>query len=206
VVDVGFPSSAKTILNFVQNTLGRNAGDIKLIVITHSHIDHVGGVDYLVVRTHGDVAAYINAEKYLMGTESIPIAKCKKLREFLDFLRKHNFPRPSISDVFLMTWAGIPGIKKGIRSQVTHWLVDGDPLPNHPEWKVIHTPGHTDDKSLITGDTIINLQGQLTLNPLLTIDNEALLESLEKLKQLQVDEVYPGWGSPVLKKDVINHI
>lgn len=92
------------------------------------------------------------------------------------------------------------------------WVTEGNKLPDHPEWKVIHTPGHTDDgiclynarqKSLITGDTIINLQGELVLNPLLKLDNDALAESFNKLKQLEVDNMYPGWGPPVFGKDII---
>jgi glyoxylase-like metal-dependent hydrolase (beta-lactamase superfamily II) len=154
----------------------------------------------------------VNAQKYLAGKQSIPVAKWHELRGFLGFLQKNSFPRPSISDIFSMPWAGIPGLRKGIRSKVTHWLVDGENLPDHPEWKVIHTPGHTDDgiclyssqhKSLISGDTIINLQGRLTLNPLLKLDSEALIKSLKKLKQLEVDRIYPGWGVPVFGKGIL---
>ncbi len=215
VVDVCFPSDAMAVLDFVTRILCRKATDIGLIVITHSHIDHVSGVDYLVKRTDAELAAHKNAQKYLMGKQSMPVAGCHQWLEFLGFLRKHHFPRPSMSDIFQMTWAGIPGIKKGIHSEVTHWLVDGDSLPGHPDWKVIHTPGHTDDsiclydaerKSLVTGDTIINLLGQLVLNPLLALDQEALRNSLNKLRQIEVDAVYPGWGSPVFKKDALRDI
>jgi glyoxylase-like metal-dependent hydrolase (beta-lactamase superfamily II) len=215
VVDVCFPSDAKTILTFVRSTLGRDVEDIKLIVLTHSHLDHVNGVDYLMDRTHTSLAAHTNAQQYLTGKRAIPLAKWHKLREFAGFMVKHSFPRPSIVDVFSMPWSGIPGIKKAIRAKVTHWLADGESLPGHPEWKVIHTPGHTDDsiclysarhKSLMTGDTIINDKGHLMLNPLLTLDDQALHESLKKLKQLQVDRIYPGLGAPVFGKDIITRI
>ncbi len=215
VVDVGFPSDAKAILTCVRSTLGRDIKDIKLIVLTHSHFDHVNGVDYLVDKTGATVAAHTNAQKYLTGKGSIPIASWHDSKEFLLFLLRHSFPRPSMLDVASMPRAGIPGIAKGIRSKVTHWLADRQNLPNHPEWEVIYTPGHTDDsiclynsqhKTLISGDTIINLYGCLRLNPLLKQDRKALLESLEKLKQLHVDYVYPGWGSPVFGKDVLDSV
>lgn len=212
VVDVCFPSDAKNILTFVRHTLGRDVDDIKLIVLTHSHLDHINGVDYLSNKTYAELAAHSNAEKYLTGKQAIILPQRHKLKEFMGFMVKHSLPRPSISDTFLMPWAGIPGIRKGIRSKVSHWLIDDEDLPYHPEWKVIHTPGHTDDsiclyssqhKALISGDTIINLQGQLVLNPLLRLDSEAISESLNKLKQLQVDIVYPGWGTPVFGRDVL---
>ena len=215
VVDVCFPSDARTILTFVGSTLGRDAKDVKYIVLTHSHIDHVNGVAYLVKKTQATVVAHETAKKYLTGERAIPLAKPHKLWEFFGFLRRNSFPRPSLTDIFIMPWSGIPMIKKGIHSRNNQWLGDGDSIPGHPEWKVIHTPGHTDDsiclydsehKSLITGDTVLNLQGQLVLNPLLKLDNVALNESFNKLKQLEVDNIYPGWGSPVFGKDLINRI
>jgi len=215
VVDVCFPSDAKTILTFVKSTLGRDVKDIKLIVLTHSHIDHINGADYLVDKTSATLVAHKNAQRYLTGKKAIPPAKCHKLWEFLGFLRKYSFPRPSLRDIFIMPWSGVPIIRKGISSKDMQWVADGDNLPDHPEWKVIHTPGHTDDsiclynakqKSLITGDTIINLQGELVLNPLLKLDNDALAESFNKLKKLEVDYIYPGWGPPVFGKDIINRI
>lgn len=215
VVDVCFPSDAKTILTFVKSTLGRDVTDIKFIILTHSHIDHVNGADYLVDKTGAILVAHENAKKYLTGNKAIPSAKFHKLWEFLGFLRKYSFPRPSLTDIFIMPWSGVPIIKKGIRSKDIQWVADGDNLPDHPEWKVIHTPGHTDDsiclynarqKSLITGDTIVNLQGELVLNPLLKLDNDALAESLNKLKQLKVDNIYPGWGPPVSGKDILGRV
>jgi glyoxylase-like metal-dependent hydrolase (beta-lactamase superfamily II) len=215
VVDVCFPSDAKTILTFVHSTLRRDVKDIKYIVLTHSHIDHINGVDYLANKTQATIVAHEKAQKYLTGGRAIPLARFYKLWEFLCFLRKYSFPRPSLTDIFTMPWSGIPKIKKGIHSKNNQCLLDGDSLPDHPEWKVIHTPGHTDDsiclysaeyKSLITGDTVVNMQGQLVLNPLLKLDNEALTESFNKLKQLEVDNIYPGWGSPVFGKDLISRI
>jgi hydroxyacylglutathione hydrolase len=213
VVDVCFPSDAKTILTFVKSTLGRDVTDIKFIILTHSHIDHVNGADYLVDKTGATIVAHKNAQKYLTGKKAIPSAKFHKLWEFLGFLRKYSFPRPSLTDIFIMPWSGIPVIKKGIRSKDMQWVVDGDNLPGYPEWKVIHTPGHTDDciclynakqKSLITGDTIINLQGEMVLNPLLKLNSDALAESFNKLKQLEVDNIFPGWGPPVFGKDILD--
>ena len=215
VVDVCFPSDARIVLTFVRSTLGRDVKDVKYIVLTHSHIDHINGVDYLANKTQATVVAHEKAKKYLTGKRAIPLARFHKQWEFLCFLRKHSFPRPSLADTFNMPWSGIPMIKKGIRSRDNKWLADEDSLPDHPEWQVIHTPGHTDDsiclysaeyKSLITGDTVVNMQGQLVLNPLLKLDNDALEESFNKLKQLDVDYIYPGWGSPVFGKDIINRI
>lgn len=215
VVDVGFPSDAKAVLALVRNTLGRNIADIELVVLTHSHFDHVNGVDCLVDKTGAVIAAHVNAQKYLKGQRLVPRASWRQSKDFLKFLSKHGFPRPSILDAISMPWAGIPGFRKGIRSEVTHWLVDGQRLPGNEEWQALYTPGHTDDsiclynrqyKILLSGDTIIHLGGYLRLNPLLEQNRQALLNSLEKLRKLEVDEVYPGWGPPFWGKDVLDTV
>ena len=135
--------------------------------------------------------------------------------EFAKFMIKNRLPRPSFKDTFTMRWSGIPGIKRGIRSGIDHRLKDGESLPGHPDWKVVYTPGHTDDsiclhnarhRMLISGDTLINSEGKLVLNPLQRLDERAMKESLEKLKQLEIDTVYPGWGEPLHGKNILKKV
>ena len=61
-------------------------------------------------------------------------------------------------------------------------------------------------KALITGDTILNLNGQLVLNHLLEQDPEALNESFQRLRQLSVEALYPGWGFPVYGSDLLSQV
>jgi hydroxyacylglutathione hydrolase len=215
VVDVCFPSDAARILEYVSEEMGRESRDIKLIVLTHSHVDHVNGTDSLKDATGAELAAYINARKYLAGKKAIKCASWDKLTEFAGFMIKNGLPRPSLKDVFSMRWSGIPGIRRGIRSGLDHRLKDNESLPGHADWKVIYTPGHTDDsiclynaahRMLISGDTLINSKGKLILNPLLRLDDRAMKESLEKLKQLDIDTVYPGWGEPLHRKNIVKKL
>lgn len=215
VVDVCFPSDAAKILKYVNEEMGRESGDIKLIVLTHSHLDHVNGVDNLKDATGAQLAAYINARKYLAGKKAIKCAPWDKLMEFAGFMIKNGLPRPSLKDAFSMRWSGIPGIKRSIRSELNHRLKDGESLPGHADWKVVYTPGHTDDsiclynsgqRMLISGDTLINREDKLILNPLLRLDDRAVKESLEKLKLLDIDTVYPGWGEPLHRKNIVKRI
>jgi hydroxyacylglutathione hydrolase len=215
VVDISFPSNAKAIVRFVQNVMRRDISDIKLVVLTHSHIDHTNGVDYMVDVTGATVAAHVNSKDYLTGRSAIPIPSWHYLAGFFHFLWSHGLPRPSLSDIFSMPWAGIPGIRKALKSKVAYWLEDAQRLPYNPEWQVIHTPGHTFDsiclyssqeRALITGDTIINLDGELRLNKLLQLDRRALMASLEKLKRLDIYYLYPGWGAPISGHGLIDRV
>jgi hydroxyacylglutathione hydrolase len=215
VVDVPFPSDAKAILKFVHDVLRRNIKEIKLVVLTHSHIDHTNGVDYLVEMTGAEVAAHVNSKDYLTGKRAIPVPSFAYILGFLCFLWSQGLPLPSLSDIFSMPWVGIPGIRKTLKSKVTYWLKDGQELPYGPEWQVVHSPGHTSDsiclynskeKILVSGDTIINNKGVLQLNRLLVLNEVALKESFEKLRQLPVDYLCPGWGLPVIGDDILKDI
>src|SRR5262249_37735794 len=57
LIDTGLPSSAEKILDAVK-TLGKQPSDIKHILITHSHPDHIGGLAALNKATGAD--AYIH--------------------------------------------------------------------------------------------------------------------------------------------------
>ncbi len=215
VIDVAFPSDARTIIRYVEDDLGRDVKDIKLIILTHSHFDHVNGVDYLTERTNALVAAHESGRKYLTGKKALPVTSLSSYIGFLVFLMRNNFPRPSISDIFTMPRAGIPGFKKGIKSGVAVWLEEGKEIPGFPGWEVIHTPGHTDDgiclynykeKVLFSGDTIINDKGVLKLSRLLVWNKAALQNSFRKLRQLPVDNLFPGWGVPVTGDDVLKNV
>lgn len=215
LIDIGFPSDAKSIIRYIENTLKRDKSQVKLIVITHSHIDHVSGVDYLLKTVNARIAAHVNAKKYLTGKKALPFTSLSSYLGFLVFLIKNGFPRPSVPDIFAMPWAGIPGIRKGIKSEVQIWLAQGQAIPDLPGWEVFHTPGHTDDgiclyhaadKILFSGDTIINDKGVLKLNRLLVWNEAELQRSFKKISQRQVDYLFPGWGPPVKGNDVLKGI
>ena len=56
LVDTGVPGSAETIVSVVEE-IGRSAGDVTDIVITHADGDHVGGLEALVQATGATVWA-----------------------------------------------------------------------------------------------------------------------------------------------------
>jgi glyoxylase-like metal-dependent hydrolase (beta-lactamase superfamily II) len=76
--------------------------------------------------------------------------------------------------------------------------------------QAIHTPGHTrdhlcffqkDEKALFTGDLVLG-EGSTTINPP-DGDLIAYMQSLEKIKNLGVEKIFPAHGpSPVLPKRI----
>ena len=72
VIDTGLPRSEKKILAYVAG-LGRSAGDVKRIILTHSDLDHVGGLAALQKAT--------GARTYAGKIEADSIAAGKASRE-----------------------------------------------------------------------------------------------------------------------------
>ena len=157
-------------------TLDVDIRDIRLIVNTHTHCDHIGGNKIVQDKSGCDIALH-KIGKHYMDTQD----------DWSTWWRYYN----QEADFFNCTMA----------------LDDGDRIDIGPhEFQVIYTPGHASDgivlynrqaKVLISSDTL--WESDMAVMTLRVEGSRALffqLESLEKLKELDVEMVYPGHGRP----------
>jgi glyoxylase-like metal-dependent hydrolase (beta-lactamase superfamily II) len=209
-VDVSVPSAAEKIVAFVEKELKRKRTDIALITATHFHIDHIGGIDALRRMTSAHLAFHPLVKEYLTGRRIKFPALKKWVLGIIPAWRTHAFSLPSVRDIVKAPIAGYPVLKSRISSKVEVWLGDDAPLPENPEWRVIFTPGHSDDsiclynqnnEILLSGDTVLNVTGRGELNPF-NSDEEAIFRSFEILKGLKVKNLYPGHGRPLEKEEL----
>ena len=56
LIDTGYPGNTKGLVGFIR-TLDRSPEEIKLIILTHNHFDHTGGLTGLRKLTKAEVAA-----------------------------------------------------------------------------------------------------------------------------------------------------
>ena len=56
LIDTGFPGHVKGIIDLIR-VLGRSPKEIKLIVLTHNHFDHTGGLPKLRKLTEAKIVA-----------------------------------------------------------------------------------------------------------------------------------------------------
>ena len=94
------------------------------------------------------------------------------------------------------------------------WLEDVIGLPNHLNWRVIASPGHTPESiclynpfsyELVCGDTIVTLEGGATLVHGNT--HQRTMEiTLQTLRSLNVLYLYPGHGRPIISKHAMANI
>jgi glyoxylase-like metal-dependent hydrolase (beta-lactamase superfamily II) len=199
VVDCGSAADTSRILAALHG-LGRPRSQLRFVLPTHLHFDHILGVDPLALRL------------------GVPLALGGLAAELVRTGRTPRFPRGLLTLRALPTWPmqglpvfprrdwgsldfGFPWGKNAFRAPLAHVFSDGDALPGFPGWSVLETPGHADDALclhhaeagwLVAGDTLRNFLGG-EWNPLL-VDAGAYAHTRARLAALPVHEVLPGHG------------
>ncbi len=188
LIDAGLPGSHKKILGYIAG-LGRSPSDLKRIIITHSDMDHVGGLS-AIKKSSG-------ARIYASAIESDAMSKGSSSRK----VKPRNFFRK-----LLMSGAG--RFMRAVPIQADEILSEGQVLPVLGGLRVVETPGHTPGHIsffspstgiLFTGDSIVAREGGLVRSlQALTWDEAKADESARKQAALGARIVCSGHGPVVM--------
>lgn len=205
VVDPGSTLNVDLLLDYLQRFLQRTAAEIDLIVLTHLHPDHTTGVIPLREFCHAPVA--VSAVACQLAQVEREQAGHRVVLGITDVVR-HLLPETLRHlDLFSPPYARQ-------MEMVDLWLEDVASLPNHPNWRVIASPGHTPEslclynpftRELLCGDTVITTEGSKPFVHRGT-HRRQLEETLHTLRHLQINYLYPGHGRPVLSKQPLRHL
>lgn len=185
LIDTGYPSTTESFIRTL-NSLGRSPDDLKIIILTHVHFDHVGGAGILRELTGAPVAVHRSEAGLLMkGTAPFPRGtrwKGKLLRFAGRVFAPHlaNFPPLKadvlIDDEFDLSTYGIQG-------------------------KVMHTPGHTlgsltvilESGEAFVGDNAFGVSEKKHFPPFAN-DTKQVIRSWENYIAWNVKKIYPAHG------------
>jgi glyoxylase-like metal-dependent hydrolase (beta-lactamase superfamily II) len=196
VVDAALPRCWDTLLTSL-DTLGRSRDDVRAVVLTHAHFDHVGFAER--ARTELGVPVYCHAEEVWLTrhpwrykTERSPapyLLKPATAARFTRFLLQGGLRVPKVKEV--TTFA------------------DGDVLPVPGRPAVVFTPGHTfghsalhlrDRDASLVGDAIVTLDpytgrtGPRLVARAATADSAQARASAERLAGLTARVMGGGHG------------
>jgi len=186
VIDGTISSKPTRIADYIEKGLNADAKDVKFIVLTHCHVDHIKGVPWLKELTGARVAIHRDDADYLNGGKAYP------------------YPAGAMGLLFRLS---SPLMKaKPVSADLK--LDDGDTVGS---LKVIHLPGHTpgsialydaEKKALYVGDALKYDGIKLSESPRLFSNDFKLSRlSLRKLIGLDFNALMPGHGRPLVSPD-----
>ncbi|MFH2006044.1 MAG: MBL fold metallo-hydrolase [bacterium] len=185
--------------------LGRPASQVRYVIPTHLHFDHVMGVDCLARRLGVPVALGRTAAAHVERGHPLRFPGRLRALRALPTWPMQGMPVFTRTDWRRGLGFGFPWSKNRFRSPVTHLPGHGHPLPGSEgglgRWTVLETPGHADDAIclhhaeagwLVAGDTLRNFLGG-EWNPLVC-DAPRYERTRGLLQSRRVTTVLPGHG------------
>jgi glyoxylase-like metal-dependent hydrolase (beta-lactamase superfamily II) len=181
MVDVGLTGRGDEKLDQIKQT-GIEVKDIKRIILTHTHFDHIGCIKEVL-------ASLPDAQVWVHQVEG-------------DYLERGDERIIHGNDMFAGFIRAQYGIKDGFYQLSVHRKLDeGEILEiGGSRWKVLPLPGHSaggiglynaGSKVLISGDTVY-ADYNIGRFDLFSADGNQLRTSLERLAQLEAEVLLPG--------------
>ena len=190
LIDTGFPRDRADLEKEIQKA-GCRPGNLNLIVMTHGDGDHSGNGAYLREKYGAKIAIHSD-ESGVVEHGDTTLSRTRQ-----------SFSRRVFNRIVLSLLS--PLMRSGKFEQFSPDFTIGEGYDFSGfgfNAKVLHIPGHskgsigilTINGDLFCGDLLVNMRGP-SANSM--ADNKSELKnSLERLKNMRINMVYPGHGKP----------
>jgi glyoxylase-like metal-dependent hydrolase (beta-lactamase superfamily II) len=193
LIDAAEPGYSGRILDRIQKLKPKS---LNIILVTHAHYDHIGGIARIQKSTGAPVAVHESDMKSLRSGSTYlgtPKAGGRIIKPLVPVLEK---------------LAPVDGV------HAENSFADREMLIiDEMRIEVIHTPGHTsgsccfmvNNEILFTGD-LLSSTGGLHRQRLFAVDWNDIDKSIAKIKNFTPKKIYPGHGSAPVSGDLLNEI
>lgn len=210
MIDTGLTTAeGKVALDAGLQRLGFRYEDVSRMVVTHGHVDHFGGARHVQKRAERDVPVLVHpvdAPKLTAGGWVF--------HEHVAAYGRHLVRLGTPPDVAARSLElGAPAFEIARPVARTEPLADGEILrARHVELRILHAPGHTpglivlhdaEHRLLFSNDHLLE---KISPNPLIDLGPRdepgwfrplfAYEESIQLIRALELDAVFPGHGPP----------
>ncbi len=199
LVDTGMPMHWRTLEAELLRA-GALPGKLKLVVITHGDLDHTGNCGRLQkqygvrIAIHPGDRDQVQNGKQLVRESGTPMGGVMRALGGIAarFQKQTASPAPAIfaPDILLADKQSLSAF--GLDATVLH-------VPGHTPGSIVLLTG---DGRLLAGDTFANMFGSHA-TPFIE-NRRQLRESIEMLKRLDAQTVYPGHGKPFPFEEIRN--
>jgi hydroxyacylglutathione hydrolase len=171
LIDTGMKSSSKKIIEYFKE----NREKPDMVLITHCHIDHIGGLYDIESNFHPLIYVPDKEAPIAKGIEKMP-SKGGFASMFAGMVKAR--PVTSVRNLSELNLEGMIAVDtKG------------------------HTPGSTsyyfgELKAIFVGDSIYEKDGKFSFNKSFTLDQENAEISIKKILEMHGITAYPGHGKP----------
>ncbi|GAK51759.1 hypothetical protein U14_03004 [Candidatus Moduliflexus flocculans] len=182
LIDTGVPGKINTLIAEIEATQ-HTLAEVKQIVLTHCHTDHVGNVAEIVKRTQAKVIAHRDDVPYILQQQTLP----------------------ALSPLKKLIFGLVDRVVKTHIARVDMPVADGETIDALGGLRVIHVPGHTpgsmalyqsERKIMFFGDTMFNERGLKVSPKIFNVDTAKVKDAAHKLAAHDIEIACFGHGEP----------